>query len=138
MDKQKILDFFKTREHAVISTCGNNGQPEAALIGFGETPDFEIIFGTFNTSKKYKNIHENPKVAFVVGWENDFITVQYEGIARELESSEVDKYYDIYSKKVPSSAHYRSFPEQRYFLVKPMWIRYSDLSEGDDISEFSF
>lgn len=139
MTKQDILAFFKKNIHAVVSTCGRNGQPEAALIGFGETNNLEIIFGTFNTARKYKNLQENNKVAFVIGWEDDFTTVQYEGTARELEKEELDHYLSLYHAKVPSAAHYQNYPQQRYFIVTPARVRYLDASgEEEKIVEISF
>src|SRR5688572_24906373 len=113
MTKEQVLAFIKTQIHAVVSTCGHNLQPEAALVGFGETDQLELIFGTFNTSKKYHNLMENNKVAFVIGWENDYITVQYEGLARELSPSELNPYLALYHHKVPSAAHYHEYPQQR-------------------------
>jgi uncharacterized pyridoxamine 5'-phosphate oxidase family protein len=137
--KSDVLTFLNKNTHAVISTCGLNGQPEAALIGFGETENLEIIFGTFNTSKKYKNLQENNRVALVTGWEADvFITVQYEGITRELKPEELDHYLDLYHVKVPSATHYHTHPEQRYFLITPTWIRYSDLTGDKNIVELNF
>jgi pyridoxine/pyridoxamine 5'-phosphate oxidase len=137
--KQDILNFFKKQEHTVISTCGSNGQPEAALVGFGETDNLELIFGTFKSSKKYKNLKHNNKVAFVIGWNEDFITIQYEGVATELSAQEIEIYVPLYHKKVPSAAVYHTHPEQTYFKVSPTWIRYSDLSgEQEQITEYTF
>lgn len=139
MEKGKVLDFIKTKKHAVISTYSLSQPPEAALIGFGETEDFEIIFGTYKTSKKYKNLKQNNKVAFVIGWDEDYITVQYEGVAEELDKSEIEKYVPFYHKKVPGAVTYHSHPNQTYWKVKPTWIRYSDLSEDEEkIYEYTF
>ncbi len=139
MDKDTILAFIKTKKHAVISTCGQNQQPEAALMGFGETNSFELIFGTFKTSKKYKNLKDNNKVAFVIGWDEDYITVQYEGLAEELSQSEIEKWVPLYHKKVPGATAFKSHPDQTYWKVKPTWIRYSDLSGDEEkIYEFTF
>lgn len=139
MTKAKILSFLKSRIHAVISTVSTAHQPESALIGFGETEQLEIIFGTETTTRKYQNLKKNPNAAFVFGWEEDSITVQYEGIARELPKDEWDKYLKMYHDKVPSAKKYQSFPNQTYFIVIPTWIRYSDLSgEAEVVEEFSF
>jgi uncharacterized pyridoxamine 5'-phosphate oxidase family protein len=132
MTKEDVLTFIKTKKHTVISTCGKNHQPEAAVIGFGETDEFELIFGTYRTSKKYKNLKENNKVAFVIGWDEDFITVQYEGIATELEPSETERYTSLFFKKLPSAESYSSHPDQTFWKVKPVWFRYSDLSEDEE------
>lgn len=140
MTKQQVLEFIMEHKHTVISTCGNNGQPECAVIGFGQTENFELIFGTFKTSRKYKNIQENNKVAFVIGWDEDYKTVQYEGIAEELHGEDIEKYVVEYFSKVPGAAAYRHKPNQAYFKVTPTWLRYSDLSEEDNehVVEFTF
>ncbi len=139
MNKEEILAFIKTKKHAVISTSGNSNHPEAALIGFGETNNFELIFGTYQTSRKYKNLKENNKVAFVIGWDKDYITVQYEGLASELGSPEVEKYIALYHKKIPGAIIYKSHPQQTYWKVTPTWIRYSDLSGSEEkVFEFNF
>ncbi len=140
MQKEDVLPFLKKNIHAVISTCGTNGQPEAALIGFGETDNFELIFGTYTTSRKYKNLKENNKVAFVIGWDEDFITVQYEGVAKEVFGQEQEKYVSLYHKKVPGAIKFKSLPHQSYWKVEPLWIRYSDLSDekNEKIVEFTF
>lgn len=139
MTKEAILETLQNNEHTVISTCGLSHQPEAALVGFGQTDQLKLIFGTYTTSKKYANIKENNKVAFVIGWADDNVTVQYEGTARELEKSEWEAYLNMYHAKVPSAAHYQLDPKQTYFLVTPTWIRYSDLSgDKEMIKEFYF
>lgn len=139
MNKDNLLVFIKTKQHAVIATYTKNQYPEAALIGFGETNEFELIFGTYKTSRKYKNLKENNKVAFVIGWDEDYITVQYEGVASELSSSEAEKYVPLYHKKVPGAAVYKTHPEQTYWKVRPTWIRFSDLSgDKEEVFEFSF
>ena len=124
---QEILEFVQGRGLAVISTLGPAGTPQAAVIGFGETEALEIVFGTFNTSRKYANLQRRPEVALVMGWEED-TTVQYEGVARELAGAEAEKYAEIYYQKSPDSRKYREHPEERYFLVSPRWVRYTDLN----------
>lgn len=127
-DKDKVLNFIKHQELAVISTIGMDGKPSAAVIGFGETEDFELVFGTYNDSRKYANLMKNSDVAFVIGWDEN-ITVQYEGIAEELNESNSTKYKGYYFSKNPKSKEYESDPKERYFKVKPKWIRYTELNK---------
>lgn len=130
--KKDLYSFIHSKIHAVISTCDTSNQPEAALIGFGETENLEIIFGTYTTTRKYKNILENNKVALVIGWDDDSCTVQYEGIASEINREVWDRYVNMYHEKVPRAKKFRDFPDQTYFKVKPMWIRFSDLSSDEE------
>lgn len=137
--KAHVLAFLKNHIHAVISTATLTGQPEAALIGFGETEQLELIMGTFKTSRKYRNLKTNNRAAFVIGWGEDNITVQYEGLATELNPDEWEPFLTLYHAKVPGAAMFKSKPDQTYFKITPTWIRYSDLSGNQpEITELTF
>lgn len=136
--KSFVLEFIKKQELAVIATVNVEGKPEDAVIGFGQTDDFELIFGTYNSSRKYKNLKNNPQAALVIGWDEN-ITVQYEGIASELTGGEKDKYTKIYFAKNPSAEEYSDHPDERYFKIVPKWIRYADLNKAPwEIIELKF
>lgn len=126
-DKKFIYDFIHKHKIAVLATVDKSGQPEAAVVEFGDTEDLEIIFDTLAEPnyRKYNNLQKNPSVAFVIGWEDD-ITVQYEGQAREIKGQDIDKYKEIFFQKNPKAKKWDSSPEIKYFLVKPKWVRYSD------------
>lgn len=130
--KVTILNYLKHEIHAVISTTTPEGNPESALIGYGQTDDLEIIFGTDRRARKYKNIINNRNVSVVIGGWSDYITVQYEGEAEELVAPEVDIYKKMYHEKVPSAEKYANNPTQAYFKILPKWIRYSDFSEDKE------
>lgn len=139
MDKRLfVLDFIKQQGLAVLSTVDKDGSPQAAVIGFGETNNFEIIFGTDNSSRKYANIQNNPKVAFVIGWDENN-TVQFEGLAEELLSKDIQLVRDNYWSKSPMAEKYHANEGQRYFIVKPKWIRYTNLNiEPWEVIEITF
>jgi general stress protein 26 len=118
--KNKILEFLKTHQDGVVSTVSPEGHPEAATVGFSETEDLEIIFGTNRSSRKYRNIQHNPRVAVVIGFSGD-ITVQYEGVARELAEPELSQRLEAHFVKVPSARNYQA-PDQTYFVIDPAWI----------------
>lgn len=126
--KALIKNFLHQHQLGVISTVDPNGNPESAVVGFGETPELQLTFGTSINSRKVENMITNPNVAFVVGWDEN-ITVQYEGTARLLEVDEAKKYQELYAQKVPGSRKFRDDPTNRYYLVTPTWIRYSDLNQ---------
>lgn len=121
------MQFIKAQSLCVLSTIGEDGFPQSAVIGFGETENLEIIFGTDKNSRKYHNLQSNNNVSVVIGWVNGK-TVQYEGIARELSLEEIDRYTAIYFKKNPSASKYHDDPNERYFIITPTWIRYTDIS----------
>ncbi len=65
--------------------------------------------------------------------------MQYEGDAYEPSAIELDRYLDIYFKVWPDCLAHRSWPGIAYFVVRPLWIRYSDFDQRPPlIQEFDF
>ncbi|MDB5176235.1 MAG: hypothetical protein JWM81_1093 [Candidatus Saccharibacteria bacterium] len=134
----QLYDFLYSYKNGVLATVGSDGTPSSAIIGFGQTHDLELLFGTETTSRKYKNLTHNPHIAFTVGGETAE-TIQYEGIARELNESEYDVLLNNYWLKNPHAKKYHASPNQRYFTVAPTWIRYTDMRSGpSQITELTF
>lgn len=132
-EKTEVLGFLRGNAMGVISTLHQDtGAPESAVIAFAETSDFQLIFQTFNTARKYKNIYADARISFVTGWETEKsrqITFQYEGLARELDSStdEYEKYRTIFEQKeTPCTSDFLNNPRSRLFVVSPIWFGYSD------------
>lgn len=139
MDKRKfILNFIKKNKLAVLSTVNVKNTSQSAVLEFGETDDLEIIFDTFSSARKYSNIKQNNNVSLVIGWDEN-ITVQYEGLAKELTGDESMKYKEIYWKKNPEAKRWANKEGIVYFKVKPKWIRYSNLNKHPwEILEITF
>lgn len=127
-DKDKVLEFIKNQDLTVIATISNEGKPNSAVIGFAITNDFDLIFGTYSDSRKYSNLLKKSNCAFVIGWDKN-ITVQYEGTAEELNEIDSKTYKEILFAKNPSSRKYDLDPRQKYFKVRPKWVRYTELSK---------
>ncbi|MFC5757422.1 pyridoxamine 5'-phosphate oxidase family protein [Rhizobium sp. GCM10022189] len=89
--------------------------------------NLEVVFSTFEATRKFGNLAERPGVAFVVGW-NDNITVQYEGEAKRVPAADIEQYREAYLDSLPSA---REFIERGAVLFKatPRWIRYSDFNK---------
>ncbi len=127
--KRRIFDFLSSNKVAVIATIDTDkNSPESAVVGFAQTEDLEIIFGTANTTRKYKNLLNNQKVSFVVGFTSEGGTLQYEGIAAEIGPDELEKYTALLIEKNPYHKNFVKDSNQKYFLVKPTWIRFLDMS----------
>lgn len=125
MNVDKEFQFMNRESLAVLATVAENGQPEAALVGFAVTPELEIIFDTVRSSRKYPNLKKNPRVACVIGGTAE-VTVQYEGIAEELEGEQLPKYKGPYFAKFPDGPARENWPGITYFVVRPKWVRYCD------------
>ena len=138
MNLQEVFRFMDSERYGVLTTTTNSGQPEAALVGFAVTPALEIIFDTVRSSRKYPNLKENPRLAFVVGCTTE-ITVQYEGEAEELEGEALAKYKPIYFRKFTDGPARESWAGITYFVVRPKWVRYCDYNpEKQRIEEQRF
>ncbi|MEK9176498.1 MAG: pyridoxamine 5'-phosphate oxidase family protein [Patescibacteria group bacterium] len=141
MDAQKkiIYNFLNSQPLATISTVNENGTPQSALIGFGEKEDLTLIIGTNKSTRKYKNILKNPRVALAIGFGNEMLTVQYEGVAELMPDHELESYQKLYYAKNPSAQKYESDAGQTYFKIIPRWIRYTDFNkEPEELFEITF
>jgi len=125
MNVEEVFRFMSDERLGVLATASNDGRPEAALMGFAVTPELEIIFDTLNTSRKYANLKKNPRVAWVIGCTTE-VTVQYEGIAEELEGAALDEYKKIYFAKFTDGPARQGWPGITYFVVRPKWVRFCD------------
>lgn len=138
-DKASLLKFIKGQKLAVVATVNAAREPEAALVGFGETDSFELFFGTSRQSRKYANLKHNPQVAVVIGLGGQE-TLQYEGTAEEVAAGEkLDSLKQLYFAKTPAAAKYEDRAGQTYFKVKPRWIRHTDIStDPETVTEIEF
>jgi len=125
MNVEEVFQFMNRERLAVLATVDERGRPEAALMGFAVTPELEIIFDTVKSSRKYPNLKCNPRVAWVIGCTTE-VTVQYEGVAEELEGEELAKYKKTYFAAFPDGPARESWPGITYFVVRPKWVRYCD------------
>lgn len=128
MTPAELVSFIGAQPWAVEASVDASGSPQAAVIGVAVTDDLELIFDTVNTTRKCANLRRDPRVALVIGWD-DARTVQYEGIADEPTSEELEmRLLPIYLARFPDGEVRRSWPDITYFRVRPRWIRYSDFS----------
>lgn len=123
-NKQIVYEFLNSQVHTVLATVNKSGRPEGATVGFGQTKELEIIFGTDKTTRKASNISHNKSVALT--FNGPYSTLQYEGEATLIEGPEKEKYAEIYFRKVPDAHKYYNLANQIYYLVVPHWLRYTD------------
>jgi hypothetical protein len=125
MDIEEVYRFMSGERLAVLATVDAEEQPEAALVGFAVTPELELVFDTVKQSRKYPNLKKNPRMAWVVGCTTE-VSVQYEGVAEELEGEELAKYKKTYFAKFLDGPARESWPGITYFVVRPTWVRFCD------------
>jgi hypothetical protein len=138
MNLDEVYRFVGGESLAVLATVAIDGTPQGALVGIVATPELELIFDTVKSSRKYPNMKTNPNVALVIGCSTE-VTLQYEGIAEELEGEVLTRYKEVYFAKFTDGPARQSWLGITYFVVRPKWIRYSDYNPGSRrIEEFKF
>jgi general stress protein 26 len=137
--KDLVYQFIKQQPLGVIATTNKAEQPEAALVGIAVSVNLEIIFDTIKISRKYHNILQNPKVALVIGWDDE-TTIQYEGTAEVLGNDAVaENLKEIYFRAFPDGRERaETWPGLVHIKVTPQWLRYSNFNEPQVIQELVF
>ncbi len=137
--KDLVYQLIRQNKLAVISTVNGKNEPESALVGIAVSVNMEIIFDTVKTSRKYHNILRNPKVALVIGWENE-VTLQCQGEAEVLGRNEqADNLREVYYLSYPDGRERtETWPGLVHIKVTPHWFRYSNFNDPPVIEEMIF
>jgi pyridoxine/pyridoxamine 5'-phosphate oxidase len=128
MTPASLLSFLRRHRLAVISTI-HAGAPQAAVVGIAVTDTIDIIFDTLTTSRKHANLVADPRVALVVGWDDEQ-TVQIEGTADVPQGDDLAACKQAYFAVWPDGRERERWPHIAYVRVRPRWIRYSDFSKA--------
>lgn len=135
--RDDILKFLQAQRCGIIATATSDGRPEAALVDIAATAHGEIIFETTSETRKFGNMRGNPRVAFVVGWDNEQ-TLQIDGVVDAPSGAELGRLRDFYLSVFPQKASHVNWPGNHYFRVRPHWMRFSDYNMPRSIEEFRF
>jgi len=136
MTRAELLPFLQKHRLGVQSTVSPSGDPQAAVVGIAVTPESEIVFDTVDTTRKCRNLRADPKIAFVIGWDQE-ITVQLQGIADEPTGAERERILEAYFAVYPDGRDRLAWPGITHFRVRPTWFRYSDFRDPQRIIEFT-
>lgn len=137
MTLEEVFDIARRKRFLVVSTVGESGAPEAALMGFAVTPANEIVFDTMSTSRKAVNMERNPNAALVIGWD-DNVSLQIEGLARRPAGDDLRSAKAAYFHAWPDGRARENWPDIAYVVVQPKWIRYSNYGAGPPaVEEFT-
>lgn len=140
MDPPRLLEFLRQHRVAVEASVSASSGAQAAVVGVAFTDQFEVVFDTLESSRKGRNLRQNPKLALVIGGllPGDERTVQYEGIADEPSGAELERLKQTYYAVYPDGPSRLQWPGLIYVRVRPTWIRYSDYTlDPPEIVEFA-
>lgn len=129
MTRASLVAVLRNYTLAVQASVAPTGSPQAAVVGFAVTDALEIIFDTVATSRKYRNLRADPRVALVIGWEHE-ITVQIEGVADVPVGDELERVRACYFAAHPDGRERLAWPGITHFRVRPTWVRYSDFTQN--------
>jgi len=125
MDRSELLTFLRDQKWAVEASVSVHGAPQAAVVGVVVSPELEIVFDTFDDSRKAENLRRNRKTALVIGWD-DGRTVQIEGHADEPRGDDLARLTKLYYARFADGEERAKASKVAYFRVRPTWIRISD------------
>jgi uncharacterized pyridoxamine 5'-phosphate oxidase family protein len=126
METSEFVAFVQERGLGVIATLGPQGTPQAAVVAVQATDAGEVLFGTERRSRKFANIQRRPDVALAIGWGDDEVTVQCEGIADEPSGADMDRCLKCYLDRFPREQRLVENGELGLVRVRMNWIRYDD------------
>lgn len=134
MTRDELLSFLRRHRYAVEASTAAGGAPQAAVVGIAVSDQLEIIFDTHGASRKGKNLRRDPRIALVVGWDDEQ-TVQLEGTTDEPTGAELARLKAVYFARFPDGLEREHWPDITYFRVRLTWARYSDFRPGGGIVE---
>jgi PPOX class probable F420-dependent enzyme len=103
---------------AVIATRGPDGVPQAALVGITATDRGELVFDTAVKSRKLRNLRAFPRVAVVIGWDDE-VTLQCEGDADVLIGQERERCLYAYVQQYPDGEQRAEDPQIVVVRIRP-------------------
>ncbi len=127
MTRDALIQFLRRSKLAIEATVAADGAPQAAVVGFAVSDALELVFDTVETTRKFRNLRADPRIALVVGWDEG-ITAQIEGIADVPTGAEAERIRECYFVAYPDGRDRLAWPGITHVRVRPTWIRYSDFT----------
>jgi hypothetical protein len=132
MTRAELVTFIRKHRWGVEASVAATGAPQAAVVGIAVSDALELVFDTVGTTRKGANLRRDPRVAFVIGWDEGQ-TVQLEGVADEPAGDELARLQALYFAAFPDGPSRLSWPDITYFRVRPTWVRYSDFRGAEAV-----
>ena len=135
--RKEALAFLKTHATGVLATISPSGEPHARTVYFACDDTFSIYFVTHGDTRKWADIKDHSRAAFVVSGEKIPQTVQIEGTVTNLTNTAlidpalVDLTIVLLSNTIYFAPITRFSPADMVFLkLTPDWVRWGDFSKG--------
>ena len=128
MTRTELIQFLRRYKLAVQASVAPGGAPQAAVVGFGVSDGCEIVFDTLTTTRKYRNLVADPRIALVVGWDDE-ITAQLEGVVDFPTGDELARVRAVYFAAYPDGRDRLAWPGITHARVRVTWARYTDFTK---------
>jgi hypothetical protein len=127
MKRAELVQFLRRYKLAVQSTNAPGGAPQSAVVGYGVSDALEIVFDTVDTTRKYRNLRADPRIALVIGWDHE-MTAQIEGVADFPAGDELQRIRECYFVAYPDGRERLAWKGITHVRVRPTWVRFSDFT----------
>lgn len=143
-NKKTLYEFLKMHPVAHLATVTPDAKPLVSTVYFYANSMTELFIATLSNTEKFKNIELNPDVALVVTDEDAQKTVQITGTASEEQNVAV-RMAMLEQLATLQARNKSGWPppivkldkgQLRLVKVKPLWIRFSDFQNPEDIIQF--
>jgi hypothetical protein len=123
--RAELVRFLRRYRLAVQASVAPGGAPQAAVVGFAVSDACEIVFDTVTTTRKYRNLAADPRIALVIGWDHE-ITAQIEGVVDFPTGDELTRIRECYFVAYPDGRDRLAWPGITHVRVRPTWVRHTD------------
>jgi hypothetical protein len=140
--RAELVQFLRRYKLAVQASVAPGGAPQAAVVGFAVSDACEIVFDTVMSTRKYRNLIADPRIALVIGWDHE-ITAQIEGVVDFPTGAELARVREVYFVPYPDGRDRLAWDGITHARVRPTWVRYTDFTKapplivemtGDDLA----
>jgi general stress protein 26 len=132
--KEQIVNYISKRKFLTLATSTTKGEPLTHPIAYVNKGD-TVYFTTGKQTRKFKNIKNNPNVAYSV-YEptehlDEVISVQMEGKAASLtDKKEIDEVNEMLKIKFPTMAPLMNDPDSIIIKISPKICYFMDYTKG--------
>ena len=122
------LELLKERpiKLCVLATSSKDAQPWCSVMGYAIGEDGTIILSTLQSTKKWKNLEENNKVALLIGWDLEGPSIHCEGKAQLVTEGELHKKTEeLFFTQNPYAAKFKT-TNTMFVIIKPTFMRLTD------------
>jgi hypothetical protein len=126
--RAELVRFLRRYKLAVQASVTTGGAPQAAVVGFAVSDACEIVFDTLTSTRKYRNLVADARIALVIGWDHE-ITAQIEGVVDFPTGDELARLREVYFVPYPDGRDRLAWEGITHARVRPTWVRYTDFTQ---------